>query len=218
MVDLFIKQQPNYKFTILFPETKKFVSKSFSFFSQRTPMAVVRFLSDITCQEFYGKKNLKIILKHTTYTPTGRKKFKTITYYRHLIGDFTLDQIMTGFKNRVAKDSASLNTKSTRFSLCIRNNISQETDTKYLTFNHNDSYNDVFSFLQSVLQKIEQEQQKGMIYISDKPIKSSHSLVLFKSGSMQNLKQPTKSFSVNIPYFSSEEIVDLITGGNNNGQ
>lgn len=212
MGESFIKFQPNYKISVLFPEENKSSCKCYSFYSERTPMAVVRFFSNITCQEFYGKKNLKIVVKHTTYTPTGRKRVKNLTYHRHLVKDFTLEEVISRLKAKVLKDSASMPTKATRFSLCIRNKISQETDTKYLTFNDKGNYEDIFAKFRRILAEIEKKEQKGMVYISDTPIESSHTIILFKSGSMKDLKKPTKSFSINIPYFSSEEIVNLIRG------
>lgn len=116
----------------------------------------------------------------------------------------------------MSADSLSFDVKHTRFTIRIRNNISCETDTKDISFNEQDkSFDDLFSFIRFIAEQIQEQSKNQMLYISDKPIKSSHTIILMTTGTAQRLAQPVKSFSINIPYFSSQEIAEMFQGGDN---
>jgi hypothetical protein len=199
MAQIFIKKLANYKLIVNSGREK---TKCISFYSKRNLNSVIKLVSDTICSNtIHIEKNVRILFQ----------KIGHGTKTRHYKVDADTD-VFALIKDSIRNDGVSVDVKDTRFTLRIRNNISQETDTKDISFNDGKEFEDLFSFIKFLANEIEQQSKKQMLYISDKPIKSSHTIILMRTGNKQRLLQASKSFSINIPYFSSQEIAEMFQG------
>jgi len=125
--------------------------------------------------------------------------------------DVPIEKVRFNTLKTLSKMKGFMNVKQTRFQIVVKNQMSQQNDSRVVTFNSALTFDEIVKDVERFLNnRIEKVKKEDVLFDVGKKVKTTHYVTVTLAGTLERRKQATKTFSIFIPHYSSAEVIDLL--------
>lgn len=199
------KLSPNFQLSMSKLVEDNIETKFYSFYSAQTTKQLIKLFKQRLKTSYKTPCQFQLKLCNTE---TGELE-KTIIYY-HDIELIALKVIIIKYLMTIKE---IVDTKHTRFCINIQNKTTRQIDTKTISFNSKLCMNELIKNIKKdFVIKIEKIKKEDVVFEYQQNVKTTHYITLRHTGTLSRRKTSTKSFGVNLPNHSSQELIELLRG------
>ena len=139
----------------------------------------------------------------------GKKKKIEFNYH-----DLNINDIKSRVYKNILCYNSTIDIKNTRYRIIVQNKDSSQLDVKTFTFNSTLQFKKLYMIIKNKLYKeIEKVKEEEIVFLKTKKKKTTHYVSLMRAGNKERLLQPSRAFSINLPNYSSKEVIEIMNGG-----
>jgi hypothetical protein len=179
-------------------------TKTFSFYASKEPKAIIGLINTRFCATYDAPCKVKVKIIRD-------KEIMAKTFPYH---DLSIEDIKSRIEKCLFSSQGIVDVKNTRYKITVFNTISSQLDRKKYVFNCEAGFDELFSIVKNHFCELEKKVVSEELIHDDykKRRKSSHYVTLSMEGTFERSKKSSKTFKINLPSHSSQEILQLMGG------